>query len=184
MEDYGYTYFQERAQFVTTMSSGRKCSMNFIPMKVINSDFCPFFAANQFQNNEKTSLKTDTEFASPWTKDPSGENVSQSLHYKSWKMCFYSQKTNNIYNKRWRCWDYTWYFLPKSWSKSINTEMVSKGFNFIASADQFPKKALNSFKNFCRSNWIWKGNGRLQFWNYPTPQRSKFLKGGYSCFRR
>ena len=37
-------------------------------------------------------------------------------------------------------------------------------------------------RNFYRSNWIWKANGRLQFQKYPTHQCTKMLQRGTSSF--
>ena len=39
MEDYGYKYIQKLSHFVTTLSSGEKCSRDLIPKNIKKSAF-------------------------------------------------------------------------------------------------------------------------------------------------
>ena len=86
MEDNGYKYVHKLTQFVTTLNSGRNCSIDLIPKNVKNSDFCSFCTAGHYKNLENPSLKLETEFASRSMTHPSGRGISHSLQKKFSKL--------------------------------------------------------------------------------------------------
>ena len=60
-------------------------------------------------------------------------------------------------------------FIKNSWQNSYNNGNLTIGFVSNAFAQLFPENTLSSFTN-ALTDWIWKGNERLQFWQNPTLQ--------------
>ena len=57
MEDNGYKYFDKLAQFLTTLNSRRKCSIDLIPKNVKNSDFLSILYSRHQREFRKPKFK-------------------------------------------------------------------------------------------------------------------------------
>ena len=57
MEDNGYKYIHKLSQFVTTLNSRRKCSIDLIPKNVRNSDFLSILYSKQLREFRKPKFK-------------------------------------------------------------------------------------------------------------------------------
>ena len=57
MEDNGYQYIQKLSQFVTTLKSRRKCSIELIPKNVKNSDFLSILCSKPLREFRKPKFK-------------------------------------------------------------------------------------------------------------------------------
>ena len=57
MEDNGYKYIHKLNQFVTTLISRRKCSIDLIPKNVRNSDFLSILYSKPLQEFRKPQFK-------------------------------------------------------------------------------------------------------------------------------
>ena len=86
LEDNGYKYIHKLTQFVTTLNSGRNCSIDLIPKNVTNSYFLSILYSKQEQEFIKPSLKLETEFASRSMAYLSGRVISHSLYKRFSKL--------------------------------------------------------------------------------------------------
>ena len=57
MEDNGYKYIHQLTQFVTTLDSRRKCSIDLIPKNVKNSDFLSILNSKPQRDFRKPKFK-------------------------------------------------------------------------------------------------------------------------------
>ena len=57
MEDNGYKYIQKLTQFVTTLNSRKKCSIDLIPKNVKNSDFLSILYSKPLREFRKPKHK-------------------------------------------------------------------------------------------------------------------------------
>ena len=87
MENYGDKYIHKLSQFVTTLNSRKKVSVDAVPKNVKISKFLYILYSKPLREYEKNpNLGLETEFASQCMTDLSGRVIWYSLHRKFWKL--------------------------------------------------------------------------------------------------
>ena len=100
MEDNGYKYIHKLTQFVTTLNSRRKCSIDLIPKNVKNSNVLSILYSKPLREFRKTKFKnTDrvhtSKFDLPFRKSYKPQFPKEVFE----NCCNFFQKTSNIHNK-------------------------------------------------------------------------------------
>ena len=62
MEDFGDRYFHSLSQFVTTQNSTKKCSIDFIPKDIKDSDFLFTLYSKPLRKNRNRQCKIGDKF--------------------------------------------------------------------------------------------------------------------------
>ena len=86
MEDNGSKYIDKLTQFVTTLNSRRKCSIDLIPKNVKFSGFLSILYGKPLREFRKRKFKLERKFASRNMTYPSGRVRSHSLHKRFSKL--------------------------------------------------------------------------------------------------
>ena len=109
MEQYGYKYIHKLSQLVTTLESGKNCSIDLITniFKIFTSD--PFFAASHCETIENPSLNLEKDFACRSKRLTLHEGLQTTVYTGCFRNCKgFFEKCSNLDNKRRTRWDFPW----------------------------------------------------------------------------
>ena len=147
MEAYEYKIIHKLSQFVTTLSSRRKCSTDTKKWQ----DFRLFvhFVQQEWENR-KPKFKIGDRVCIlkyDWT---SRKGYKPQFKREVFEIVAFSSSKNLQHTQQWmnRTRLSKVNFIKTSWSKSFNNGIVYNRVVFIASAQLFPDNTLSSFKNF------------------------------------
>ena len=162
MENNGYNYIHKLTQFVTTLSSRKKFSIDLIPKNVKNSDFLSILYSKPYENLEKPSLKLETELASLSMTYPSRRVISHSLHKKfSKKLQFLPENLQHTQQRMNKMILSAVNSIRKRWSKSFNKGIVYNrvGFKCICTtiSRQYTGLFYKLFTRATESGWSMGG---------------------------
>ena len=131
MEDNGYKYIQKMSQFLETLNSRKKCSIDLIHRNVSNSEFLSVLYSKPLQQDKNPSSSFETKFVSPSTTYFSPNVISHSLLRKVLKVFqFLPKKLQHApqrMNKKRLCVVHS---IEKKWSKSFNNGIVYNRLGF------------------------------------------------------
>ena len=183
MEDYGYKYIHKLPQFVTTLNSRKNCSIDSIPKDVKNSAFWSILYSKPLRETKKARFKTGDRVGSSKYDLPfsEGDNPQDTKSFSN--CCSLLEKICNRHNKGRTGRVYPRWILSKRADQSqLPKEKFTKSWFQMHLCNYFQTTHWALLQTFHKSNWIWKVNGRLQFWKYSHHQSTKMLQRESSCF--
>ena len=100
MEDHGKKYIHKLTQFVTTLNSGRNCSIDLIPKNVKNSDFLSILYSKPLREFRKNRFKVGDRVRISKYDLPFRKGYKPQFTKKIFEIVAISSKKSPTYTKK------------------------------------------------------------------------------------